>query len=430
MTVPVNGMTAPMTFGQLSLWRSEDATPIDDRPQWHFVRAWPVRGGYPLESMAAALNALVARHESLRTVFDVDDAVPSQRVMPPAPVPLRVEQLDSCSAEEALQVARRDAATPFDLTRDHGWRATAVRDRDGFKYLAMAIHHMTADTGALVVLKEEWFRLTGQHELLSEAGPAAAASSDDQMQARQLAHLQRSDRWEPRRAAATRYWRKLLTRYPAVSGDSGMSFSRKTQRLQATMTSCSLGATLARRADELSVTPQSAALAVILAGLAEFGIEPQEPLVVMASNRFDPRWRDLVTTLNQAAVIDVPPQSAQFSEFAAAVEWAGRIAYRHGCYDVDEFTDITAEVRGAPLNYDFFFNYVAAPQTTVGEPDTDQFTIEVGEAPQQVGPRLEIRVAGFRQMKIDIRADQEFLPPATSRDLLTWIGEQIHRAVP
>jgi hypothetical protein len=421
MTTTRNGTTSPLTFGQLSLWRSDQAIPAERRPEWHFSRVWAVPDGTSTATVLAAVNALSRRHESLRTTVDATGPKPRQVVRQHTEAPIGVETAE-CTHEEALETAVRLAAQPFDLAQVPGWRALILQDAGGRpRYACVAFHHIAVDQWALGILESEY------ETLVAAGDPEEAASvMPAVLQPRQLADVQRSAAWASRATGATRYWRRVLAKYPRAGEPGAMSFSTGGGRIRVAVSSQSLGPAFARVADAAQVTSESAVLAVVLEAIAEFAVPMDEPLMLMAANRFEPGSRTMVSTQNQAAMLSIPDRGGDFAEFATKVEWAGRTAFRHGCYDFDEFTDVVNEVRGAPLRYDYFFNHASS---AAGADDqwAGQVAPEItsSDAPQSTGPRLDIRVYRDPSLTLDMRAD----PRLVSREVLVRLAEWIYTRV-
>ena len=73
----------PLSFAQNRLWflnRFEGGVATYNMPT-----AFRISGALDVEALVAALDDVVARHESLRTVFPDIDGVPFQQVLPPEP---------------------------------------------------------------------------------------------------------------------------------------------------------------------------------------------------------------------------------------------------------------------------------------------------------------------------------------------------------
>ncbi|HEV2782817.1 MAG TPA: non-ribosomal peptide synthase/polyketide synthase [Actinophytocola sp.] len=153
----------PLSFAQQRLWFLNEFEP--DSAEYVSPSALRLRGALDLDALNAALTALVARHESLRTTFDAVDGKGVQLVHPPYDV--RVPLLDlSGLPDEELEtelstVLEREVTTPFDLGRGPLFRVRLVRLADDDHVLSMAAHHIVTDGWSSGLLVDELSTLYG-----------------------------------------------------------------------------------------------------------------------------------------------------------------------------------------------------------------------------------------------------------------------------
>ncbi|WP_368860046.1 condensation domain-containing protein, partial [Streptomyces capoamus] len=104
--------------------------------------------------LRAALGDVVARHESLRTVFAEVDGVPRQVVLPSVEVELPFVVVGEGELAGALS---REVARPFDLAVDLPLRASlfGVPGAVDECVLLLVMHHITADGWSLVPLARD-----------------------------------------------------------------------------------------------------------------------------------------------------------------------------------------------------------------------------------------------------------------------------------
>src|SRR5262249_59857531 len=92
---------------------------VPDRPVYNIHVALRLEGRLHVAALRRALNALVRRHESLRTLFRSVDGRPAQVVLPRLRLRLPVTDLGRRPAGERRAEARRlstaEARRPFDL---------------------------------------------------------------------------------------------------------------------------------------------------------------------------------------------------------------------------------------------------------------------------------------------------------------------------
>lgn len=136
----------PLSFAQRRLWFLQQFE--DTSATYNIPLALRLSGPLDRVALEAALNEVVARHESLRTVFPQVDGVPSQRVLGPAAVELslRIRHTDENTLSEALvAVARHE----FDLAAEPPLHAELFAVADDVHVLALVIHHIAADGWSL-----------------------------------------------------------------------------------------------------------------------------------------------------------------------------------------------------------------------------------------------------------------------------------------
>ncbi len=128
-----------------------------------------LRGELDVERMRGALDALVVRHESLRTRFPTVGGAPVAVIEPASPVALPVTDLRELpeaererAAEEQVQA---EGARPFDLAGGPVVRARLLRVADDEHVLVVAAHHIVADGWSSGILLHELGRLYAGHRL-------------------------------------------------------------------------------------------------------------------------------------------------------------------------------------------------------------------------------------------------------------------------
>ncbi|MCA1671791.1 MAG: condensation domain-containing protein, partial [Actinobacteria bacterium] len=96
-------------------------------------------------ALAGALGDVVARHETLRTVFPDRDGTPYQRILSPdqARIDLLVEEVDD--ADSVLLRVQQLACEPMMLEREIPLRASLLHTGDEEAFLVMLLHHIAAD---------------------------------------------------------------------------------------------------------------------------------------------------------------------------------------------------------------------------------------------------------------------------------------------
>jgi amino acid adenylation domain-containing protein len=146
----------PASFAQRRFWVLDQ---LDGEAAYTLPAGVRLRGTLDVEALRGALNAIVARHEALRTVFALEGDEPVQVVLPSVSVPLPVEDLRGTPAEmrEDLVRARADANAnaPFSLAVGPLLRASLLRLADDDHVLLLSLHHIVADGWSIGVLFQE-----------------------------------------------------------------------------------------------------------------------------------------------------------------------------------------------------------------------------------------------------------------------------------
>jgi amino acid adenylation domain-containing protein len=147
----------PLSFAQRRLWFLDQLEP--GNAAYNIPLALRIEGRLDPRCLAWALSTVVARHEVLRTTFHVADGEPVQVIAPAAEVGLPMIDLGGMAeplrAPQALDLAAREAARPFDLTRDPLLRLTLLQLGQGEHMLFLTLHHIAADGESLMLLVEE-----------------------------------------------------------------------------------------------------------------------------------------------------------------------------------------------------------------------------------------------------------------------------------
>ena len=147
----------PLSFGQEQLWFIDQLAP--GLATYNIAGAIRLTGELDPAALQSAVNALVARHESLRTRLVVRDGRPVQVIDDPAEVKLPVADLtglpDAERDQRYQEQARQEAARPFTLEHGPLLRALPVRLAADRHVLVVTVHHTVFDGWSFGVLVQE-----------------------------------------------------------------------------------------------------------------------------------------------------------------------------------------------------------------------------------------------------------------------------------
>ena len=146
----------PLSFAQQRLWFLERMGNLGGT--YHVPARLRLRGAVDRAALARALDAVVARHEALRTTFAEADGVPEQRIAP-ADTGFHLAEHDLAGhpgAEAELgRLAAEEARAPFDLERGPLFRGLLVRLAPDDHALLLTMHHVASDGWSMGVLTRE-----------------------------------------------------------------------------------------------------------------------------------------------------------------------------------------------------------------------------------------------------------------------------------
>jgi len=130
---------------------------IDPRSAaYHVSGALRLTGALNTDALRAALDDLVARHESLRTVFSAAaDGNAEQWIKPAGTLPLALIDLRGGHDDQLAEATRHLKAEPFDLTQGPLVRAALIRTADDTHVLAVVMHHIVSDGASMQLLIDE-----------------------------------------------------------------------------------------------------------------------------------------------------------------------------------------------------------------------------------------------------------------------------------
>ncbi|MET7342602.1 amino acid adenylation domain-containing protein [Streptomyces sp. NPDC005547] len=149
----------PLSFAQQRLWFLNRAGGSGDT--YNVPLVLELDGPLDTGALRGALADVVARHESLRTLFAEHDGVAHQRIAPAdeaaSLVPLTLEHPPADRAEDdwERETVRRLSTAPFDLSRDAAVRAHLLRRGAARHTLVLVLHHIVADGWSLAPLSRD-----------------------------------------------------------------------------------------------------------------------------------------------------------------------------------------------------------------------------------------------------------------------------------
>ncbi|WP_138227057.1 non-ribosomal peptide synthetase [Paenibacillus algicola] len=147
----------PLSVEQYRLWFLSQLEPSSIH--FNINAAFRMQGELAEELFEQSLNGIVARHESLRTVFEVRESVPEQVIRERVFIPIDLVDLSMLPKEEqearAVELMNEEIQKPFSLETGPLLRAALFRLSEQERILLFTIHHIVADFGSLGKIVQE-----------------------------------------------------------------------------------------------------------------------------------------------------------------------------------------------------------------------------------------------------------------------------------
>jgi hypothetical protein len=142
-----DGEGVPASYAQTRLWLH--ARMIDEPAAYHITERIRLDGPLDANALRLSCDALIARHEALRTTFAEGADGVLQTVHAPMRCPWRMTDLSALPARErdtrAHALAHADETQAFDLTHAPLMRAQLLRLDAGTHWLSLTTHHIVSD---------------------------------------------------------------------------------------------------------------------------------------------------------------------------------------------------------------------------------------------------------------------------------------------
>ncbi|MCP3999464.1 MAG: amino acid adenylation domain-containing protein [Gammaproteobacteria bacterium] len=158
----------PLSFAQQRLWFLDELEP--GTPVYNMPFALKVHGKLNPEALQNALNDLVEKHESLRTIFVATDNEPVQKILNNLTVTLNICDLQEQDETAVLQHTRKLAKENFNLANGPLFHLHLLQTGTDNYLLLLVIHHIISDLWSMNVFFNDLGKLYGRHT--SDVAPA------------------------------------------------------------------------------------------------------------------------------------------------------------------------------------------------------------------------------------------------------------------
>ena len=151
----------PLSFAQQRLWFLQQLSP--DSHSYNLLEALRLEGSLNLLALEQSLSELIRRHEILRTTFPMIEGQPIQRIAPPSPVSLPLEDLQGLSKNEQTEhlqeIAIALSLKPFNLAKESLVQFKLLKLSSQEYVLLLKMHHIIYDGWSLSIFFGELSQL-------------------------------------------------------------------------------------------------------------------------------------------------------------------------------------------------------------------------------------------------------------------------------
>ncbi|MBF6466099.1 non-ribosomal peptide synthase/polyketide synthase [Nocardia beijingensis] len=410
---------APVQRGMWFLNRLDPASPAHNIPV-----ALRVVGRLDADALAAAFTDVVARHESLRTVYPADETGAGHQVILPAndAVSLTVEALDGRAAADRIAEL---LGAGFDVTAEVPVRAALLREHATSHVLVAVVHHIAADgysMGPLLrdLLTAYLFRVLGTEPVW----PALTAQYAD------YALWQRDD-LNATAAQQLSYWAETLRELPGelelpTDRPRPPVASKRGAHLRAR-----IGGEVAARIRAVAlrhdVTPfmvVHAALAVLLARLSD---SDDIPIGTPVAGRGATALDDLVGMFVNTVVLRTrPDQHRSFADLLAQTKAVDLAAFGHSSVPFDRVVDAVGVPRSQarhPL-FTVALSYLDATDAAFAVPGLELTAVEFDEPVARFDLQFTVSAEpdADGHLAVELAYATDLFDSATARALLRRFG--------
>ncbi|HKV41636.1 MAG TPA: amino acid adenylation domain-containing protein, partial [Blastocatellia bacterium] len=151
------GTELPLSYIQQRIWFMDQLEP--GMPCYNIRAGAFLHGRLNSIALEQAVNALIARHEPLRTAFGKADGIPYQTILPATNLQLAIVDLEGIPKPEkdslTMRLAREVTRRRFLLAQAPLFRMPVIRLESAEYFIAISIHHIVSDGVTLRVFFAE-----------------------------------------------------------------------------------------------------------------------------------------------------------------------------------------------------------------------------------------------------------------------------------
>ncbi len=147
----------PTTYPQKQIWFINQLN--QDSPAYNIPFAYDIKGDLDVSAIQQAINEIIRRHETFRTIFINSDDGPVQVIYPELMIEIPVKDYSNNNADDAeaeiYNYIDEESVRLFDLSKGPLIRASIVRRSELSYVLVLNFHHIILDHISVVQFAEE-----------------------------------------------------------------------------------------------------------------------------------------------------------------------------------------------------------------------------------------------------------------------------------
>jgi len=149
----------PLSFAQQRLWFIDQIDPGNHA--YNLPTAVRLTGLLNITALEQSLNAIVSRHETLRTIFATVEGQPVQKIQPITDITIPIVDLRGHERSpqqrevEAKRIALEEAQRPFKLAQGPLLRVMLLQLDEAEYVLLLTMHHIISDLWSMTILIRE-----------------------------------------------------------------------------------------------------------------------------------------------------------------------------------------------------------------------------------------------------------------------------------
>lgn len=147
----------PLSLAQQRLWFLDRLE--SNKAIYNLFRGFRLRGAIDVSSLEKAIQAIIERHEILRTTLEVVDGVPVQAIAPSLPFSLDISDLQDLPTTERRtkveEITKEIQGWIFDLARPPLLKIVLIRLSERESKLLITMHHIISDDWSIQVFLKE-----------------------------------------------------------------------------------------------------------------------------------------------------------------------------------------------------------------------------------------------------------------------------------